>query len=74
MTIAFDGIKEDQMPSVKELSIALAPEFSAEVRQDRTITTDELRTLWREGVDSGEAEPPDGATIKRRGRERLSDS
>jgi antitoxin ParD1/3/4 len=86
------------MPTVEKLSIALTPEFAADIRQavatgeyastsevirdalrawkqirqDRAIATDELRTLWREGVDSGEAELLDGDTIKRRGRERLA--
>ena len=86
------------MPTVEKLSIALTPEFAADIRQavatgeyastsevirdalrawkqmrqDRAIATDELRTLWRDGVGSGEAEPLDGETIKRRGRERLA--
>jgi antitoxin ParD1/3/4 len=84
--------------TVEKLSIALTPEFAAEirqaiatgeyastsevvrdalrawkqVRQGRKVAIEELRRLWREGIDSGEGEPLDAEDIKRRGRERLA--
>jgi antitoxin ParD1/3/4 len=42
-----------------------------QVRQARQIALDELRMLWREGLDSGHADLLDADDIKRRGRERL---
>jgi len=89
------------MTAVHKLSIALTPEFAADireaiatgeyastsevirdalrawkqVRQDRAIAVDELRRLWREGVESGasgDSAPLDAADIKRRGRARLA--
>jgi antitoxin ParD1/3/4 len=85
------------MATVEKLSIALTPEFAAEIRQaiatgeyastsevvrdalrawkrvreERQVAIEELRMLWREGVDSGEGEGLDAEDIKRRGRERL---
>ncbi len=41
-------------------------------RESRAVAIEELRQLWREGVDSGDAGPLDGEDIKRRGRERLA--
>ena len=86
------------MATVEKLSIALTPEFAADVRQavatgeyastsevirdalrawkqvrqGRAVVIDELRRLWRDGVESGESAPFDGEDIKRRGRERLA--
>jgi antitoxin ParD1/3/4 len=86
------------MAAVEKLSIALTPEFAADIREavatgeyasvsevvrdalrawkqareGHAIALDELRRLWREGVDGGEGEPLDADDIKRRGRERLS--
>jgi antitoxin ParD1/3/4 len=42
-----------------------------QVRQGRAVAIEELRRLWREGVDSGQSSCLDGEDIKRRGRERL---
>ena len=36
------------------------------------ITLEELRQLWREGVERGKGAPLDADDIKRRGRERLA--
>ena len=86
------------MATVEKLSIALTPEFAADVRhavatgeyastsevirdalrtwkqarQERQAALDELRRLWREGVDSGEATALNVDEIKRKGRERLA--
>ena len=86
------------MATVEKLSIALTPEFAADVRQavatgeyastsevirdalrtwkqarqEREAALGELRRLWREGVDSGEATALDVDEIKRKGRERLA--
>lgn len=86
------------MTAVKKLSIALTPEFAADIRraistgeyastsevirdalrawkqqrQGRAIAVQELRRLWREGLDSGESAPLDAKDIKRRGRARLA--
>jgi antitoxin ParD1/3/4 len=86
------------MPTVEKLSIALTPEFAADirqaiatgeyastsevvrdalrawkqVRQGREVAVEELRRLWREGIESGEGQPLDAEDIKRRGRERLA--
>ena len=86
------------MATVEKLSIALTPEFAADIRQaiatgeyastsevvrdalrawkqirqGRQIAIEELRRLWREGNDSGQAQPLDAENIKRRGRERLA--
>ena len=43
-----------------------------QLRQGRAVALEELRRLWRDGADSGEAEPLDADDIKRRGRERLA--
>ena len=43
-----------------------------QARRAREVALDELRRLWREGIDSGEAAPLNGEDIKRRGRERLA--
>ena len=85
------------MASVEKLSIALTPEFAADIRQaiatgeyastsevvrdalrawkqirqGREVAVEELRRLWREGIESGEGQPLDAEDIKRRGRERL---
>lgn len=85
------------MATVEKLSIALTPEFAADIReaiatgeyastsevvrdalrawkqlrQGRAVALEELRRLWRDGVDSGEGAPLDADDIKRRGRERL---
>jgi len=40
--------------------------------EDRAVALDELRRLWRDGVESGAAEPFDAEGVKRRGRERLN--
>jgi len=84
--------------TVEKLSIALTPEFAADIRQaiatgeyastsevvrdalrawkqirkGRQVAIEELRLLWREGIDSGEGQPLDAEDIKRRGRERLA--
>ena len=86
------------MATVEKLSIALTPEFAADirqaiatgeyastsevvrdalrawkqVRQGRQVALEELRRLWREGIDSGAGEPLDADDIKRRGRERMA--
>ena len=86
------------MASVEKLSIALTPEFAADIRQaiatgeyastsevvrdalrawkqirqERAVAVEELRRLWREGLESGEGQPLDAEDIKRRGRERLA--
>jgi antitoxin ParD1/3/4 len=86
------------MASVEKLSIALTPEFTADIReaiatgeyastsevvrdalrawkqirQNRAVAIEELRLLWREGIESGETAPLDAEDIKRRGRERLA--
>ena len=86
------------MATVEKLSIALTPEFAADirqaiatgeyastsevvrdalrawkqVRQGREVAVEELRRLWREGIESGEGQPLDAEDIKRRGRERLA--
>lgn len=83
--------------TIEKLSIALTPEFAAEVRaaiatgeyastsevirdalrawkrarEERAAGLDELRRLWREGIESGDSAPLDAEDIKRRGRERL---
>lgn len=41
-------------------------------RRSQAVAVEELRRLWREGLDSGVGAPPDGDDIKRRGRERLA--
>jgi antitoxin ParD1/3/4 len=43
-----------------------------QMRQGREVAIEELRRLWREGVDSGEAQPLNAEDIKRRGRDRLA--
>ena len=89
---------ENLMASVDKLSIALTPEFTADireaiatgeyastsevirdalrawkqVRQSQAIAIDELRRLWRDGVESGPGGLLDADDIKRRGRERLA--
>jgi antitoxin ParD1/3/4 len=86
------------MAGVEKLSIALTPEFAADirravatgeyastsevirdalrawkqVREGRAVVIEELRRLWREGVQSGESAPLDAQDIKLRGRERLA--
>lgn len=86
------------MASVDKLSIALTPEFTADIREavatgeyastsevirdalrawkqvrrSRAIAVDELRLLWRDGVESGQGALLDAKDIKRRGRERLA--
>lgn len=42
------------------------------VRQGQAVALEELRRLWREGVESGESAPLDAEDIKRRGHERLA--
>jgi hypothetical protein len=37
----------------------------------QALAINQLRHLWREGIDSGESEPLDTEDIKRGGRERL---
>jgi antitoxin ParD1/3/4 len=89
---------EIEMATVEKLSIALTPEFAADIRQavatgeyastsevirdalrawkqvrrSRAVALDELRLLWREGADSGQAAPLNADDIKRRGRQRLA--
>jgi antitoxin ParD1/3/4 len=89
---------EGRVGAVEKLSIALTPEFAAEirqviatgefastsevirdalrawkqVRQGRAVAIEELRRLWREGLDSGEPASLDVEDIKTRGRERLA--
>jgi antitoxin ParD1/3/4 len=41
-------------------------------RQAQNVAIEELRTLWRDGVASGNDGELDGEDIKRRGRERLA--
>ena len=41
-------------------------------RQGRAIAVQELRRLWREGVDSGDSAPLNARDIKARGRARLA--
>ncbi len=41
-------------------------------RQARDAALEELRHLWRDGVDSGQGLPFDVEDIRRRGRERLA--
>ena len=41
-------------------------------REDRALAIEELRRLWRQGVESGDAGPLDAEDIKRRGRARLA--
>ena len=86
------------MAAVKKLSIALTPEFAADIddaiatgefastsevirdalrawkrtREARSVAVEELRTLWRDGIASGDGGELDGDDIKRRGRERLA--
>ncbi len=86
------------MATVEKLSIALTPEFAADIRQaiatgeyastsevvrdalrawkqmrrGREVAIQELRRLWREGLDSGEAQPLNAEDLKRRGRDRLA--
>ncbi|HEY2658433.1 MAG TPA: type II toxin-antitoxin system ParD family antitoxin [Caulobacteraceae bacterium] len=86
------------MATVEKLSIALTPEFAADIRQaiatgeyastsevvrdalrawkqirqGREVAIEELRRLWREGIESGEGQPLDADDIKRRGRARLA--
>jgi len=86
------------MATVEKLSIALTPEFAADIRQaiatgedastsevvrdalrawkqarrGRQVALEELRRLWREGIDSGASEPLDADDIKRRGREHMA--
>jgi antitoxin ParD1/3/4 len=43
-------------------------------RDARAAALDELRRLWREGIESGPSAPLDAESIKRRGRERLAES
>jgi antitoxin ParD1/3/4 len=85
------------MAPVEKLSIALTPEFAAEVRaaiatgeyastsevirdalrawkrvrEERAAALEEMRRLWREGIESGGSAILDAEDIKRRGRERL---
>ncbi len=42
------------------------------MREGREIAIQELRRLWRAGLDSGEAQPLNAEDIKRRGRDRLA--
>ena len=44
------------------------------VREARAAAVDELRRLWREGVESGGTAPLDAEDIKRRGRRSLAGS
>ncbi len=86
------------MATVEKLSIALTPEFVADIRQAiatgeyastsevvrdalrawkqgrqaRQVAVEDLRRLWRDGMDSGEGQPLAAEAIKRRGRERLA--
>jgi len=77
------------MGAVKKLSIALTPEFAADIastsevirdalrawkrtREAQSVAVEELRTLWRDGIASGDGGELDGDDIKRRGRERLA--
>ena len=86
------------MASVDKLSIALTPEFTADIReaiatgeyastsevirdalrswkqarQSRAIALDELRRLWRVGIEGGQGALLDADDIKRRGRQRLA--
>jgi len=41
-------------------------------RRQRAVALDELRRLWREGVESGDSVAVDASDVKRRGRERLA--
>ena len=41
-------------------------------RESRAVAIEELRRLWREGLESGDAGVLDGEDIKRRGRARLA--
>ena len=43
-----------------------------QIRKGREVAIEELRRLWREGIDSGENQPLDAEDIKRRGRQRLA--
>jgi antitoxin ParD1/3/4 len=43
-----------------------------QMREGREIAIQELRRLWRAGLDSGEAQPLNAEDIKRRGRDRLA--
>jgi antitoxin ParD1/3/4 len=43
-----------------------------QARESRAVALDELRHLWRDGMESGERVPLDPEDIKRRGRERLA--
>jgi len=82
------------MPAVKKLSIALTPEFAADIdeaiatgeyastsevirdalrawkqqRQNRALTVEDLRRLWHESIESGDAGELNPEEIKRRGR------
>jgi antitoxin ParD1/3/4 len=42
------------------------------VREARSVAVDELRRLWREGIDSGIGGPLKPENVKRRGRVRLA--
>lgn len=85
------------MGAVEKLSIALTPEFAADIREAiasgeyastsevirdalrawkqqrrrQSVALEELRALWREGVESGPGQVIDAEDIKSRGRERL---
>lgn len=43
-----------------------------QIRQGRAVAIEELRRLWKEGVDSGGSAALDAEDIKSRGRERLA--
>jgi len=65
------------MTSLAKLREELLTDLEVKAEYDRlgpAISLEELRRLWREGVDSGECAPPDADDIKRRGRERLAAS
>jgi antitoxin ParD1/3/4 len=41
-------------------------------REGRAVAIEELRRLWRDGIDSGKGAALDAEDIKRRGRRRLA--
>lgn len=43
-----------------------------QARAERAVAIEELRRLWREGIQSGDNGPLDAEAIKRRGRARLA--
>jgi antitoxin ParD1/3/4 len=44
-----------------------------DIRRARAVAINELRTLWRNGLDNGEPAALDAEDIKRRGRGRLAE-